>query len=152
MSPTVRERSTQRGVALAAALIAATTGARAADTIRPGYWESVNRVNSPIQSTTIDRRCIAAKDIAKFLSCHINHHYQCVCPEQTAAGGQISFRGQCVDNKGQKVAISGHGAYTQTSLQMTADVTFKVLGIPIAANASTDARRIADVCPVASAP
>src|SRR5665213_3071965 len=26
---------------------------------------------------TTDRRCIAAKDVAKFLACHINHHYDC---------------------------------------------------------------------------
>jgi len=137
-------------VALASILAAAAGFGRAAETIRPGYWESENRVLAPIQSATTDRRCIAAKDVAKFLGCHINHHYDCVCPEQSASGGRIDFRGQCIDKKGQKVEISGHGQYTASTLRMTADFTFKYLGLPISGSASTDAHRIGDDCPPGS--
>lgn len=137
-------------IAIALALAVSAGLARAADTIRPGYWELVNRVLSPIQTTSTDRRCVAPKDIAKFMSCHINHHYECVCPEQSAAGGVISFRGECVSDKGEKVRIAGHGAYTETTLSMTAAANIRLLGIPMTFKASTDARRIADACPAGS--
>ncbi len=124
--------------------------ALAADTIQPGYWEARDEVLSPIHTTKTERRCITPHDVDKFMSCHINHIYQCVCPEQTAAGGVVAFKGQCVDKKGRKVGISGHGAYTPTSLTMTADVTFRLLGIPMSGEARTEAHRLGDACPQAA--
>jgi hypothetical protein len=115
--------------------------------IEPGYWEATDRVLSPIQSTKVERRCIAAKDVAKFMSCYINHHYRCDCPDSAYDDGRIRFRGVCVDNKGARVGIEGDGAYTRTTLHMNARVSFKLAGLPIIGRASTDARRIGDTCP-----
>lgn len=119
----------------------------AAETIQPGYWEAKDEVVSPIHTSKVERRCITSREVDKFMSCHINHIYQCVCPEQTARDGVVAFKGECVDKKGHKVGISGRGAYTPTTLTMTADFTFRLLGIPMSGEARTDARRIGDVCP-----
>jgi hypothetical protein len=128
-----------------ALLIAASTGgpAGAVETIRPGYWESVNRVGFPVSSTKIDRRCITPKDVEKFVQGPHNHIYQCEYPEHSAADGHISFNGSCVDKKGFSVRISGAGEYTETTLKMSAMVKIG----PLAVEASTDAHRLGDVCP-----
>jgi hypothetical protein len=115
--------------------------------IRPGYWEATDRVLAPIESTKVERRCIAARDVTKFMSCYINHHYSCSCPDQSYTDGKISFSGLCTDAKGRRVGITGRGTYTETTLHMTAEVTFKLAGLPISGRASTDARLIADACP-----
>jgi hypothetical protein len=126
---------------------AAMATAPAAETIRPGYWESTEQVLSPISSTKTDRRCIARKDVERFMTCYINHHYTCVCPEQSYKNGRIRYRGVCTDRNGQKVGLVGRGAYTPTTLHLDADVTFDLAGMPINGQASTDAHRISDVCP-----
>jgi hypothetical protein len=128
-------------------MASASAGAWAADSIRPGYWESTNKVLSPIQETKTDRRCITPKDVAKFMSCHINHHYTCQCPEQSYSDGKIRFHGECLSNKGEKVRIAGEGDYTDTTLHMTAKGQFLLFGLPIEIEASTDAHRIGDDCP-----
>jgi hypothetical protein len=121
--------------------------ARTEETITPGYWETTSQVLAPIRSTKVERRCITAKDVAKFMTCYINHHYSCACPEQSYTGGQIHYRGLCVDAKGAKVGLVGHGTYSPTTLHLTAEFTFKLAGLPISGQASTDAHRIGDVCP-----
>jgi hypothetical protein len=133
---------------LIAFILASGASAVSAETIRPGYWESTNQVTSPIESTKSELRCVTPKDVAKFMTCHINHHYTCNCPEQSYGGGQIRFRGDCVDAKGRHVHIEGEGSYTPTTLQMTARGNFKLMGLPIDFSASTNSHRIADVCPV----
>lgn len=138
-------------ISLATAAPRESGAAPTTETIRPGYWESTDRVVSPFPSTKIDRRCIAQKDIEKFMTCYINHHYTCVCPEQSYENGQIHYRGVCTDAKGAKVGIVGHGAYTPTTLHLTADITFNLAGLPITGQASTDAHRIADDCPAEAA-
>jgi hypothetical protein len=84
------------------------------------------------------------------MSCYINHHYNCVCPEESAGQGRIAFRGECVDHKGQHLQIEGEGAFTPTTLHLAARATFKLLGIPIGADAVTDAHRLDDTCPPGS--
>ena len=116
-------------------------------TILPGYWESVNKVVFPVVRTTTDRRCITPKDVTKFLLGPSNHIYACTYPTQTVGQGQVSFAGQCVDKKGHRLQISGHGTYTETTLQMTADVTFMLGGVALSGEATTDAHRIGDACP-----
>ena len=137
-------------LAVWAGVVFATGCAAAPETIRPGYWESVNQVTSPIQTTKTERRCVTAKDVAVFMTCHINHHYTCVCPEQTYSDGRIAFRGDCVDAKQQHVRIEGEGSYTPTTLQMSAKGQFRLIGVPVSFSASTRSRRIADVCPAGS--
>jgi hypothetical protein len=127
-------------------------GALAVDTIRPGYWESINKITTPITSTKTERRCITPQAVDKFMGCYINHHYTCVCPAQSYAGGRIAFHGDCVDAKRHHVLIDGDGAYTETTLQMTARGRYNVLGgLSIPFSASTDAHRIGDICPVGAA-
>jgi hypothetical protein len=138
---------TIRLILLATLAATAASAAHPAETIQPGYWESTDRVLSPIRSTKVDRRCIAQKDVEKFMTCYINHHYSCVCPEQSYENGQIRYRGICTDAKGAKVGIVGRGTYTPTTLHLEADVTFHLAGIPITGQASTDAHRVADDCP-----
>ncbi len=116
-------------------------------TVQPGYWEATSKVLSPIHSARTERRCIAQKDVTRFMSCYINHHYTCVCPDSAYTGGRIRFQGVCTDAKGRKVAIRGEGDYTPTTLHMSARVTFRLAGLPIDGEAVTDAHRIADDCP-----
>ena len=46
--------------------------------------------------------------------------------------------------------MSGAGTYTDTTLSMSADATFKMLGIPVSGKATIEARRLADTCPADS--
>lgn len=124
--------------------------ARAQDRIRPGYWESVEQVVSPLAGSQTDRRCVTPKDVSRFMSCYINHHYECACPEESIGGGRIAFKGRCVDHKGQQVDIEGTGVFTATTLHMTARANFKILGLPVDADAATDAHRLGATCPPGS--
>lgn len=125
---------------------------RTSETIRPGYWEATEQVLSPIHTTKVERRCIAPQDVTRFMSCYINHHYSCRCPDQSYDGGHIRYRGICVDHKGAKVGVAGRGTYTPDTLHLTADVTFTLAGLPIEGRASTDAHRIGDICPAPEKP
>jgi hypothetical protein len=137
-------------LALCAGLLLAGADAAAAETIRPGYWESTTQVTTPIQSTKTERRCVTPKEVARFTTCYINHHYKCSCPQQSYDSGRISFRGDCVDAKNRHVQIEGEGSYTSTTLQMTAKGQFKLVGLPVNFSASTQSHRIADICPAGS--
>ena len=119
----------------------------AASPIQPGYWESTNRLLSPIKQTKTERRCITPADVDKFVSGPSNRHYACTYPTKVFAGGKITLKGTCVSKKGHKVAVQGAGSYTPTSFDLTAEIATEFLGLDIAGKASTEARRIADVCP-----
>jgi hypothetical protein len=137
-----------RSVLALTLLVGLAAAARAAaETIRPGYWESTTEVTAPIQESKTERRCVTPKAVARFMTCYINHHYKCDCPEQSYTGGQIKFHGDCVDAKNRHVQIEGEGSYTPTTLKMTARGHFKLLGLPVSFNASTESHRIGDVCP-----
>jgi hypothetical protein len=120
------------------------------DAVRPGYWETTNKVLSPLPSSKTENRCVSAKEVARFMLGPSNHIYTCTYPSQTAAGGRISFSGHCESRKGRQVEISGQGDYSPTTLHLI--VSFKTsMGIlPVSGKASTDARRIGDVCPPAA--
>ena len=129
----------------------ATSFARAqppgASAIEPGYWESTNRLLSPIKQTSTERRCITPADVEKFMAGPSNRHYACTYPTRVIADGKITLKGVCVSKKGRKVAIRGDGVYTRTSFTLTADIATEFLGLDISGRASTEAKRIADVCP-----
>jgi hypothetical protein len=135
-------------------LSAAIAGPAAAQTtIQPGYWESTNRLLSPIRQTTKEMRCITPADVEKFLSGPSNRHYACTYPTRVFRDGKITLDGTCVSKKGRQVDVSGQGTYTPTSFSLTADIATEFAGIPIAGKASTEARRVGDVCPTpATAP
>jgi hypothetical protein len=133
---------------IAVVLALAVPAAHAAPaTIQPGYWESTNRLLSPIKQSSTEKRCITPADVEKFMSGPSNRHYACSYPTKVFAGGQIRLKGSCVSKKGRKVAVQGQGAYTPTSFTLTAEIATEFLGLDITGKASTEARRIADVCP-----
>jgi hypothetical protein len=116
--------------------------------IQPGYWESTNRLLSPVRTEKVERRCITPADIDKFLSGPSNHHYDCIYPTRVIQNGVIQMSGTCVEKKGgRKVKVSGYGVYTPTSFTLTATIATHILGIPVSGRASTEARRIGDLCP-----
>ena len=132
---------------LPTALLTAPASAAAAPAITPGYWESTNKLLSPIKQTKTERRCITPADVDKFMSGPSNRHYACTYPTNVIAGGKITLKGSCVSKKGQKVAVQGAGTYTPTSFTLTADVATEFFGLDIQGRASTEAHRIGDTCP-----
>ena len=132
--------------------VAATSSALAAPAIQPGYWESTNRLLSPIKQKSVERRCITPADVDKFMAGPSNRHYACTYPTKTIADGKITLKGTCVSKKGRKVAVRGAGDYTSTSFNLTADVATEFFGLDISGRASTEARRIGDACPAPEAP
>ena len=140
---------------LAALLVlgtAAPAAATAQQAITPGYWESTNKLLSPIKQTSTEKRCITPADVDKFMAGPSNRHYACTYPTKVIAGGRITLKGTCVSKKGQKVAVQGSGEYTPTSFTLTADIATEFFGLDIAGRARTEARRIGDTCPPPDAP
>lgn len=121
--------------------------AAAQSAIEPGYWESTNRLLSPIRSTSTEKRCITPADVDKFMAGPSNRHYACTYPTRVIRGGKITLAGSCVSKKGRRVSVSGQGDYTPTSFNLTANIATEFLGLPISGKASTEARRIGDACP-----
>jgi hypothetical protein len=121
--------------------------AAAQNAIEPGYWESTNKLISPVRSTSTEKRCITPADVDKFMAGPSNRHYACTYPTRVIRDGKITLAGTCVSKKGRKVSVSGDGSYTRTSFTLTADIATEFLGLPIAGKASTEAHRIGDVCP-----
>ena len=138
-------------LAIAGSLVPASTAAAAASAITPGYWESTNKLISPIKQTSTEKRCITPADVDKFMAGPSNRHYTCTYPTRVIASGVIRLKGVCVSKSGQKVAVRGTGTYTPTSFTLTADIATVFLGLDILGRASTEAHRIGDVCPVPGA-
>jgi len=129
------------------ALAAATPAVAAAPLIQPGYWESTNKLLSPIKQSSTEKRCITPADVEKFMGGPSNRHYACSYPTKIFSGGKITLKGTCVSKKGHKIAVQGSGNYTPTSFDLTAEIAAEFLGLDIVGKASTEARRIGDVCP-----
>ncbi len=140
-------RSSTRLLSGLLAVLALAGPAVAQTAITPGYWESTNKLLSPIRQTTVEKRCITPGRRRQVHGGPSNRHYTCTYPTREIQDGKITLKGSCVSKKGQKVAITGSGTYTKTSFQLTADVAVEVFGLDIAGKASTEARRIGDVCP-----
>jgi len=139
-------------VLTAATLGVGTAGAqpsRESSPIEPGYWESTNRLLSPIQQSSVERRCITPADVDKFMAGPSNRHYDCTYPDRHIADGQIRLSGTCTQRKGggQEIRVSGEGVYEPTRFSLTATIATEFAGIPITGRASTEARRIGDTCP-----
>jgi hypothetical protein len=137
---------------LAALLVAGPAAAAPAPLIQPGYWESTNRVLSPIRTKKTERRCITPAEVEKFMAGPSNRHYKCTYPTNVMSGGQIRLKGTCLSKKGRKVAVEGSGTYSPTAFTLTADIATEFMGLDIAGKASTEAKRIGDVCPPPEAP
>lgn len=148
-------KPTRATASLALAGLIALTGAAsgqavaqpAAERIQPGYWETVNRVISPLPSRKVEKRCITPADVDKFMMGPSNRHYQCAYPTRSFAGGKIVLKGQCRSKKGRVVDVAGQGDFTADSFKLTATIATEWAGLPIAGKVSTEAKRIADTCP-----
>jgi hypothetical protein len=136
---------------LLACAVAAPAAAANAPPIETGYWESTNKLLSPIQQTKTEKRCITPADVDKFMAGPSNRHYVCTYPTKVISDGKIRLKGTCVSKKGQKVAVAGEGAYTPTSFNLTATVATEFLGLDIEGRASTEAHKIASTCPAPEA-
>lgn len=136
---------------LALAAVAAPAAARppAEPPIQPGYWESTNRILSPVRTKKVERRCLTPADIDKFLAGPSNRHYECSYPQKSIENGVIRMSGACVKRKGGggEIKVSGEGYYTPTSFKITATLATELAGIPVSGRASTEAVRIGDTCP-----
>ena len=121
------------------------------DSIRPGYWEVTSHVTAPVTQTKVENRCITAHDVERFMMGSPNHIYTCTYPLERVSGGRLKFQGDCVSRHGRKLKISGEGTYSPTSLHLQGQVTGNLGPLPITGEASTDARRLADVCPPGAA-
>ncbi len=132
---------------LALALAALAGPAAAAESILPGYWESTNRMLSPIRTTDVEKRCLTKADVEKFMMGPSNRHYSCTYPTRSFAGGKILLRGSCVNKRGRQVAVSGEGEFTPTTFKLVANIATTFAGIPVSGRASTEARRLSDTCP-----
>lgn len=137
----------KRLTAILLASAIATPALAASPPIQTGYWESTNKLLSPIKQTKTEKRCITPADVDKFMAGPSNRHYVCTYPTKLIANGKITLKGTCVSKKGRKVAIEGHGAYTPTSFNLNAEVATEFLGLDIAGRASTEAHKIAEACP-----
>lgn len=137
----------KRRLALLLAPLLLAGPASAAEGILPGYWETTNRLISPIPQKKVEKRCITAAEVAKFMEGPSNRHYKCTYPTRSFAGGQILLKGQCRSKKGRVVDVSGQGSYTPTTMKLTANIATEWAGLTIAGKASTDARRISETCP-----
>lgn len=130
-----------------AGLALAAPAAAAPSPIQPGYWESTNKLISPIKQSKTERRCITPADVDKFLQGPSNRHYTCTYPTRIFSNGKITLKGTCVSKKGRKVAVQGTGSYSPTRFDLTAEIATEFLGLDVTGKASTEARRIGDTCP-----
>jgi len=115
-------------------------------TILPGWWESTNKATMVISKTEVERRCITPADVDKILSGRINRHYTCTYPDKRVADGRMYCQGTCVDKRRRQGNIPANGTYSATAFQLSADLSGKYGGIPLAASMSTSARRVGDTC------
>ena len=120
--------------------------------ILPGYWESTDKVTSPIQETKTSRKCITEDQIESYLTGPVNNHYTCHYNNRKIDGGTFSMTGDCVDNNGLPVKVQVTGVYTETSFTMNGRMRIMVGGLPIPVSASTDAHRISAECPMPTPP
>lgn len=127
-------------------LAAAPAVARETTTIIPGWWESTNKATMVISKTEVEHRCVTPADVDKILSGRINRHYTCTYPVKRVGGGKMYFQGVCVDKRGRTVNVTASGAYSPTAFNLTAQLSGKYGGIPLAATVSTDAHRLGDTC------
>jgi hypothetical protein len=140
-----------RWLAAAAATVCLATAANAhgADaTPAPGYWETTSTSTLLFSSTSVDRKCFTAADVSKVLQGPSNRHYTCTYPTRVVGGGKIRLKGTCVTKRGQVANVTAQGVYTPTTFHLSANLDTNLGGLPIAGTATTDARRIADACPI----
>lgn len=149
MKPADRWRTGVRSAALGAisALTMPSVGWSADVVPIPGYWEITSIATLIISSKTVEQKCFTDGDISKFLQGPSNRHYTCTYPTRVVGDGHILLQGRCVTKRGQVALISARGDYSAEHFRLTARLRTKIAGAPLAATATTTARRIGDTCP-----
>ena len=133
---------------LAAAVAGPAAAGPAAQTaITPGYWESTNKMLSPIRSTSVEKRCITPAEVEKFMAGPSNRHYTCTYPTREVANGKIRLAGSCKTKNSAPVPITGEGVFTRDTLKLDARVRAKLGGLSVPIHARTEGKRIGDTCP-----
>lgn len=136
---------------LAAGSVSAGDATLAAATPMPGYWETNNTATFLFSSHSTERKCLTATDVAKFMNGPSNRHYTCEYPSRAVGGGRIRLAGTCATKKGQIAYVTAKGTYSATTFKLEATLKTKIGGIPLSGSAITDAHRLGDDCPPASA-
>ena len=139
-------------MALAATLLALVLAAApaSADIVgrpRPGYWELTNVFSVVITQKKVERRCLVASEINKFMTSPSNRHYACTYPSRNVGEGKILLKGNCTTKEGQVADVTASGGYTPETFRLKLSLSTKIAGIPLAGTATTTARRLGDVCP-----
>lgn len=129
------------------AALAVAGGAHADARPKPGYWETTNKATVVFSSKKTERRCLVASEINRFMTSPSNRHYTCTYPDRTVGDGKIRLKGSCATKKGQVALVTATGAYSATTLHLDMALSTRIGGIPLSGKASTDARRLGDVCP-----
>jgi hypothetical protein len=125
--------------------------AAAQDAISPGYWETINQVLSPLPSRKVEKRCIKAAEVAKFMLGPSNHIYTCTYPTREMGVGKIRLVGSCKTRDGKPVPLSGEGAFTSDTFRMDVRIQAELAGLTVPIHARTTASRLGDDCPVEAA-
>lgn len=117
----------------------------------PGYWEVTNTTTVLISSKKVERRCLVASEINKFLTGPSNRHYACTYPTRSVGGGKIALKGSCTTKKGQVADVSAQGTYSPTTFKLNATLSTRIGGIPLSGVNTTVAKRLGDTCPADAA-
>jgi hypothetical protein len=134
-------------LALAALALAGPGAAQSANTVTPGYWETVNQVVSPFPSKKTEKRCVRPAEVAKFMNGPSNHIYTCTYPTRDIAGGKIRLAGSCKTRDGKPVPLVGEGVFTADTFSMEVLIRPEIGGVTVPVRARTIAKRIGDDCP-----
>ena len=132
---------------LALALAAAPASADSVSRPRPGYWELTNVFTVVITQKKVERRCLVASEINKFMTSPANRHYACTYPSRNVGEGKILLRGSCTTKEGQVADVTASGSYAPETFRLKLSLSTKIAGISLAGTANTTARRLGDVCP-----
>lgn len=140
---------TAMGLAASGAVLATAFGAMAAadGKPQPGYWEVTNTATLLFSQKKVERRCLVASEINKFMTGPSNRHYACTYPTRVVGDGRIRLKGSCATKKGQVALITAQGSYSPVTFKLNATLSTKIGGIPLSGAAVTSARRLGDSCP-----
>ena len=121
-------------------------------TIAPGWWETTNRVLSPLSSSKTEQRCIRPADVAKFMEGPSNHIYRCTYPTKLFHDGRIRLKGSCKSRDGAPFPIEGQGTYSADSFHLDARAVASLGPLSLPVHAVTDAHRLGEACPAPPEP
>ncbi len=125
----------------------APTFAEESHAVRPGYWDYTTSTLLPGSSD--GKQCVRPDQIDEFMSGPHNKHYKCTYPKKSVGGGRAAFDGVCVSKHGHSYNLQVAGTYSPTSFKLKGHVSgIMVLGLPISAPISIDAKWLGPDCPV----